>query len=468
MKKTKKIFICLALGLIISCWSYPQPLAKAEAKRINVLTIDNYIINPVVKDYILGAIEETRNNNDVCLIIQLDTPGGLLETTRNIVKKFMNAQVPIVIYVAPSGSRAASAGLFITLASHIAAMAPSTNIGAAHPVALGIGAPKFDQKDKDEERKGGPLFKKLQPKKSDSEPDDPMADKIMNDTIAWVTTIAKNRNRNVDWAVKAVTESVSATEKEALRYKIIDFIAGDLEQQKEKLDGVTVKLKTKEVTLKTKNANINFIELTPQQRVLNAIINPNIAYILMLLGFLGLLFEFTHPGIGFPGIAGLISIIMAFYAFQALPVNYAGIALIVLAVVLFVAEALTPTFGLLTLGGIVAMTLGSLMLFNSPLPFLRVSLNIIIPIVIATSLIIIFLMSNVIKAHRKKVAIGPEAFIGKEAEVYTSIKKKGKVFFEGQIWNAISDSPIRKGEKVIIEKIQGLTLTVAPKTNNKE
>ncbi|MBU2540384.1 MAG: nodulation protein NfeD [Candidatus Omnitrophica bacterium] len=460
IRKTKRMYLIFALSCIFVLLS--APLGYSQSRKINVVTIDNYIINPVTRDYITEAIETTQKDNDICLLIQLDTPGGLLEATRDIVKKMMNADIPIVVYVAPSGGRAASAGLFITLASHVAAMAPSTNIGAAHPVALGIGAPKFDEKDKEAEK-----FNFSKKDKKQSESPDAMADKIMNDTIAWVTTIAKNRNRNVDWSIKAVTESVSATEKEAQRLKVVDFIADDLDQLVKKLHGLTIKTKTKEFKLDTENSQINFIELSTQQKILNSLINPNIAYIFMLLGFLGLLFEFTHPGIGFPGIAGLIAIILAFYAFQALPVNYAGVALIILAIILFIAEAMTPTFGLLTLGGLVAMTLGSLMLFNSKLPFLRVSLNVIIPIVLASSLIIIFLMSNVIKAHRKKVAIGPETMIGKEATVYSQIRKKGKVFFDGMIWNAISTSTIGKGQKVIIEKIDGLTLTVKAKKKEK-
>jgi membrane-bound serine protease (ClpP class) len=358
-----------------------------------------------------------------------------------VVKDIINSKVPIVVYVYPQGARAASAGVFITLASHVAVMSKSTHIGAAHPVGI------------------TPLGEKKDEKKSK---EDVMKDKILNDTVAWITGIAKDRGRNASWAKRAVTKSESIDEEKAVKEKIVDFIALGLEDLLEKLDGRRINLNSKTVTLKTKNATIYPIELTPSQKLLNIIIHPQIAYILMLLGFLGLLFEVTHPGVGFPGIAGLICLILAFYAFNVLPVNYAGMALIILAIILFIAEALTPTFGLLTLGGLTCMVLGSLMLIKSPFSIMQISLKLILPVAIPIAGITIFLVGAVLKTHLKKIKTGKEGLIGETAVAISPIKTKGKVFIHGEIWQAknLSKERIAKDETVTIKDIKGLTLYV--------
>ncbi|MBI2496290.1 MAG: ATP-dependent Clp protease proteolytic subunit, partial [Candidatus Omnitrophica bacterium] len=280
--------------------------AQAQAAHVNVIELDNRIISPVTQQYIVDAIERSESDGATCLVIKLDTPGGLLESTRAIVKRIMNAKVPVAVYVAPSGSRAGSAGVFITLAAHVAAMAPSTNIGAAHPVVVGEG--------------GGPVVEETQ--------SDPMSEKIINDTVAWVTTIAKARGRNEEWAKNAVTESFSVAEDEAVKERIVDLVASDVTDLLTKIDGRQVELAGVAVQLRTAGAAVIPIPMSKRQEFLAIVTNPNIAYLLMLLGTLGLIFEFTHPGIGFPGIAGLICLLLALYAFQTLPVSYAAVALI--------------------------------------------------------------------------------------------------------------------------------------------
>ena len=450
--KTQKIIAFLffiLLGLFILLFN--NTIAAQEQlppSRIDVVKIDNYIINPVTTKFISESIDKAASNNAECLIIELDTPGGLLESTRDVVKAILNSKIPIVTYISPSGSRAGSAGVFITFASHIAAMAPSTNIGAAHPVGIGF-TPDMEKQNKD----------------TKEETKDVMSEKIMNDLLAWAEGIAKTNNRNVDWIKKAVTESASVTEKEAIKKDIIDLIAVDLDDLIEKLDQRKVQTKYAETTLQTKNAQINFVELSTQEKILNTIAHPNVAYILMMLGVIGLIFEFSHPGIGFPGIAGLICLLLAFYSFQLLPINYAGLALIILAVILFIAEAFTPTFGLLTLGGIVSFVFGSIMLIKSPYPFLKISLNVIIPAVATMAAITLFLVANTIKVHRKRVTTGKEGLIGQTAIAKTRIKKKGRVFLHGEIWTAYNTKKavIKKGNEVNVVSVEGLKLFVENK-----
>jgi membrane-bound serine protease (ClpP class) len=456
-----------------------------NTKTVYVAQIDDEIINPITTEYLINAIDKAETDNAECLIIELDTPGGLLSSTRLLVKKIMNARVPVVVYVYPRGARAGSAGVFITLAANIAAMAPSTNIGAAHPVDIGGNKDSdgnglkdllnyFKQKDKPESVQKKPAEQKQNrpnmpqkgsetPGKEESE-SNPMAEKIMNDTIAWVTTIARQRGRNVDWAVRAVRESISDSEDEALKAGVIDLIAENIDDLLKKLNGRTVKTVDREYTLNTSDVKLSYILPTLRDKILRAISNPNIAYFLMLFGFYGLLYEFTHPGIGFPGIAGAICLILALYSFQSLPINYAGLILIVLGIILFIAEAKVISYGLLTLGGAVCMLLGSLMLFNSPYEFLRVSLTTVLPLVISTALITIFLMGAVFRSHARKVVSGPEGLIGEKGEAKTDIAPKGKVFVHGELWDAESTDRIAKGDLVEVIGIEGLKIKVKKQT----
>ncbi|MBI2884921.1 MAG: nodulation protein NfeD [Candidatus Omnitrophica bacterium] len=406
----------------------------AQAAVVHVIELDNQIISPVTQQYITQALDRAEADSAECLVLILDTPGGLLESTRAIVKRIMNAQVPVVVYIAPSGARAGSAGVFITMAAHIAAMAPSTNIGAAHPVMAGGNQP---------------------------EPSGAMADKILNDTVAWITTIARTRHRNEAWAADAVTQSFSITQDDAVRQRIVDLQANNLEELLAKLDGWPVEISGGTQTLTTAGAQVVRLPMTPRQQFLAVITNPNIAYLLMLLGTLGLVFEFTHPGFGFPGIAGLICLLLALYAFQALPVNYAGLALMGLGLVLLIAEVKVAGLGLLAVGGVVALTLGSLMLVD-PAQGFGISLRLILPVVLGISAIILFLLRLVMRAQRQPAMTGAQTLIGARGTAETDLAPAGQVFLQGELWSALATSPVRKGEAVTIVGIEGLTLRVEP------
>ncbi|MFH1625429.1 MAG: nodulation protein NfeD [Pseudomonadota bacterium] len=397
---------------------------------MNVVKVDS-IINPVVAEFITEGIDKSSKDGAVCMIIELDTPGGLDLSMRTIVKAMLNADIPIVVYVSPSGARAASAGVMITLASNIAAMTPGTNIGAAHPVALG--AKKIDKA---------------------------MEEKVVNDAVAYVKSIAAKRGRNVKWAEEAVRKSVSITEKEALSLKVIDLIAPDIETLLDEIDGKTVTTGAGTVTLHTKGAEPVFITMGTRRNILNVLSNPNIAYILMMLGLLGLYFELSHPGVIFPGVVGGICLILAFFAFQTLPINYAGILLIILAIILFIAEVKVTSFGLLTIGGIISMLLGSLMLFESPLPYLRVSWAVLIPVVLATSALFILTATLAFRAFISKPTTGVEGLVGEIGVAKTKIYRQGKVFVHGEYWNAYSEEVIPEGESVKVLSIDNLRLKV--------
>lgn len=411
---------------------YFSPLAFSEEtkKEVMVITI-NGVINPVASEYIGKSVKKANEKRVEALIIELDTPGGLDTSMRNIVKDIIGSEVPVIVYVSPSGSRAASAGVFITLAAHIAAMAPSTNIGAAHPVGIGV---KMDKT---------------------------MAEKATNDAAAYIKSLAASRGRNAKWAEDAVRKSISATEVEALKEHIIDFVAKDLNSLLSDVDGRRVQTAFGEKILSTKNSIVLREEIGLRYKILNLISDPNIAYILMLLGFYGLFFELTNPGSIFPGVTGGICLILAFYAFQTLPVNYAGLLLILLAIILFILEVKIVSYGALTIGGVIAMIIGSLMLFESPAPFMKLSLSIILPAVIITTLFFTLTFGLAFKAYRRKPITGSEGLVGMNGITDTDITKYGgMVLLHGERWTAYSDEPIGKGENIIVETVSGLKVKV--------
>lgn len=439
---------------------------SADHAPLYRIQLDDEIINPVSAEYIIDAIDRAEADGAQALIVELDTPGGLLTSTRTIVKRIMNATVPIIVYVAPKGSRAGSAGVFITLAANIAAMAPSTNIGAAHPVNLGGRRTTGDalrelaEKLSGEEGKQEGAEEETSNESPPEETGSPMEEKLLNDTTAWVESIARERGRNVDWALRAVTESVSATDAEAQRLGVIDLIAEDIATLVAALDGRTVELPAGTVTLQTKDAPLTTIEKTFRLRWLTVLAHPNIAYILMMLGFYGLLFEFTNPGVGFPGVAGAICLILAFFGLQVLPTNYAGVALIALAIALFVAEVKVTSYGLLTLGGLVTFFLGSLILFPSPLASMRASLPVILAFTLATLAIALGLITLVVRAQRQRAVTGAEGLVGGEGEVLEWHGERGKVFVHGEIWNARANVDFAKGTNVRVIATEGMTLAI--------
>lgn len=425
-------FVFLALIFISTVFFLSPLLYSVENRKSEVLVITvNGVINPIVSEYIGKSIKRASEMNAEALIIELDTPGGLDTSMRSIVKDIIGSSVPVVVYVSPSGARAASAGVFITMAAHVAAMSPGTNIGAAHPVAMGE---KMDKV---------------------------IAEKATNDAAAYIKSIAESRGRNVKWAEDAVRKSVSATEIEALKNNIIDLIAKDISALLSEIDGKKITTAYGDKTLKTAGAKIIRHEMSFRQKILNLISDPNVAYILLMLGFYGLFFELTNPGAIFPGVIGGICLVLAFYSLQTLPVNYAGLLLIIIGLILFILEVKVTSYGMLTIGGIVSIVLGSLMLFESPLPFLKLSLSVIIPAVIVSALFFVLTFRLAYKAYKRKPVTGIEGLIGMEGVAKTDITSDGgMVIVHGEYWSAYSDNVIQQGAKVIVEDVKGLRVKV--------
>jgi membrane-bound serine protease (ClpP class) len=408
-------------------------------QTVHVITVDA-TINPAIAQYIDESIRDAVEADAECLVIRLDTPGGLLQSTRDIVSDFLDAQIPVVVYVAPGGSQSASAGAFITLAAHVAAMAPGTNIGAAHPVGM-----------------------------QGSAPDSVMNEKMTNDAAAFIRTISEKRNRNVRWAEDAVRKSISYTETEALRDSVIDLIAPNVTSLLDSIDGRSILLNGAPVILHTAGATITELEMSLKYKILNTLSDPNIAYIFLLLGIYGLMFELYNPGAVLPGVVGAISIILAFYSLNTLPVNYAGLALIIVGVILFVLEIKITSYGLLSLGGIVSLFLGSIMLVGpeSPLEIVAISWSIIIPAVLFTAAFFIFAIGMGIRAQRRQPTTGVEGMIGERGEAITDLNPDGRVRVHGEIWNATSASgKITRGSAVTVEEVKNLTLSVRRSADN--
>jgi len=407
------------------------PASAAAGGSVALVTVDG-VISPVTVRIVTTALERARSEHAVALIIQLDTPGGLERSMRSIVQEILSSDVPVVVYVAPTGARAASAGVFITMAAPIAAMAPATNIGAAHPVAALGGS--FDKE---------------------------MKTKVENDAAAFARTIAATRGRNVEWAEKAVRQSVSATEREAVRLHIVDLIADSTTDLLDKIDGRVVKTPTREVVLHTRGAAIRPIGIGFRDRVLNIITDPNVAYVLMMLGMLGLFFELSTPGAILPGVIGGISLILAFFAFQSLPISYAGLLLILFGVVLLIAEVKVTSHGVLAVGGVVAMLLGSLMLFDTPTAELRVSWWVILPTVGVTAAVFVVALAAGLRALARRPITGAAGMVGGTGVARSALDPTGDVLVQGELWRAVAeDGPIAIGETVRITAIDGLTLKV--------
>lgn len=429
------VFLMLSFLIFSTSITFAQP-----ASVIYLLNIEG-AINPITAQYIVDGIEEAEDKQAECVIIQMDTPGGLDESMRNIIKKMLNSRVPVVIYIAPQGARAASAGAFITMAANIAAMAPGTNIGAAHPVAMGEG-------QIDEETKA----------------------KIVNDAAAYIKSIANSRNRNEEIAEKFVRDSLSITEQEALENNIIEFIASSVDELIFMIDGVKVTTAEGDRKLNTLGKEIIEYKMSAKDLFLHSLTNPNIAYILLFLGIFGILGEFNNPGALFPGIFGSICLILAFVAFQMIAINFAGFILIALGIIFFIFEMYTPTFGLLTAGGIISLILGSFMLTKDLAPYLKISTGIILTMVLATAGFFIFALTKGIKIQRKKPIFGKESMIGMIGTARTDLNPNGQVFLHGEIWQATTsdEKPVKKGEQVIVEALDGLRLIVKKTDTDKK
>ena len=430
--RSRRIFSGLSL-LLLSLLLLPLPASSSVGSELVYVATYEGVINPVAAEYINHVLTEAQESTAAAVVIRLDTPGGLDTSMRLIIKDITSSPVPVIVYVAPSGGRAASAGVFILYAAHIAAMAPSTNVGAAHPVAMGGG-----------------------------EMDAVMKEKVENDAAAYIKSIAEKRGRNIKWAEDAVRKSVSVTEKEALGLKVIDLIADDVPSLLAAVDGRQVITGAGKIILHTKGALLKDLPMGWRLEALKALSDPNIAFILMTLGTIGLLAELYNPGAILPGIVGAISLILAFYSLQTLPVNYAGVLLIILGIVLFILEIKVTSYGLLSLGGLASLIFGALLLVKTDAPFLRVSLSFIIPTAVLVGTVLMTLTWIAFKTKRRHSVTGAEGMVGAIALAKTDVAPRGRVFVHGETWEAVSDEPIREGEEARIKAVSGLTLKVAP------
>lgn len=418
-----KILVVLSL--------FAPVLASAAVLKIKV----DAPIHPVTSEYVVKSLDKADREGADLVLLTLDTPGGLDTSMREIIEKIVNAKTPVAAFVGPSGSRAASAGFFIALACDVFIMAPGTSTGSAHPVGISLTGQAMDKT---------------------------MEEKVTHDAAAYVRTIAEKRGRNVRMAEDAVRKSLSYTEKEALDGGLIDLVAGSEEEILARLDGRTIKrFDGSARPLALAGKPVVDWPMTFRQKFLLTIANPNLAYILLMIGLLGLYFEFSHPGAILPGVLGGISLLLAAFAFQILPINYVGLGLIILAVILFILEIKVQSFGMLAVGGIAAMIIGSLMLIKAPIAELRTSLGFVLPVVLAVSLIVLFLLTLVFKAHRRRSMTGREGMIGETGTARTDLSPAGKVFVHGEIWEAEADAPVRAGEKVkVVEVLDGLRIRV--------
>jgi len=427
----------LLLGCFFMLLRAVQTAAAADP-FVTVATYDG-VINPVSAEYLHDALATAEGSGAQALVIALNTPGGLDSSMRLIIKDITGATVPVIVYVSPSSGRAASAGVFITMAAHVAAMAPGTNIGAAHPVNMGGG-----------------------------EMDKTMKEKIENDSVAYIKSIAQQHGRNTVWAEDAVRKSVSITEREAIKLKVIDLVADDLPALLKQLDGRTIQLPSRTTVLKTAGAGMHEFPMSLRLEWLKAISDPNIAYLLMTIGTIGIIAELYSPGAILPGIVGAISLILAFYAFQSLPVNYAGVLLFLLGIVFFVLEASVTSYGLLAIGGIVSMLIGSVMLIKTDAEFLRISWSVILPVVTTAALFAFLIVGLGMKAMRRRPVTGREEMVGLVGVVKTALAPQGQLAVHGELWEAVSDQPLRPGDEAEVTAVDGLRLRVKPFSKRKE
>jgi membrane-bound serine protease (ClpP class) len=413
------------------------PPVRAES-FVLVATYDG-VINPVSAEYLHDALVSAQEDKAQALIIRLNTPGGLDTSMRLIIKDITGAAIPVIVYVSPSSGRAASAGVFITMAAHVAAMAPGTNIGAAHPVAMG-----GDKMDKE------------------------MKDKVENDSVAYIKSIAEQRKRNVAWAEDAVRKSVSVTEQEALKLKIVDLVVEDVPALLKQLDGRTIALQSGQTVLHMAGTTVREFPMGFRLEFLKALSDPNIAYLLMTIGTIGIIAELYNPGAILPGVVGAISLILAFYSFQSLPINYAGVLLFLLGIVFFILEANIVSYGLLGIGGVISMLLGSVMLIKTDVEFYQISWSVILPVVSLAALFSLFIVGMGVRAMRRPPATGREEMIGLVGIVKTALTPHGQVAVHGELWEAVSEQPLQPGDQAEITRVDGLCLHVKPFLKQKE
>ena len=454
--------VALILAAVFGCLLAGAADAGPEHDSSGVLIPVTGPIGPATSDFFVRQLRTAQEAGAQLVVLRLDTPGGLETSMRDMIQAILASNVPVVAFVAPSGARAASAGTYLMYASHVAAMAPATNLGAATPVQIG----GFGDDDHDRPRSEPAAGDK--PDDQESKPAPPagsaMERKAVNDSVAYLRSLAELRGRNADWAERAVREGASLSAEAALAQKVIDLIAPDLPGLLEAIDGRVVKLPARSVTLQT--AGIVLREVKPDWRteLLQLITNPNVAYLLMLIGIYGLLLEGYHPGAVLPGVVGAISLLLALFAFQVLSVNYAGLALIALGVLLIVAESFMPSFGTLGLGGIVAFVIGSVLLLDRDVPGFSIAWQLIGSMALMGSLVLLAIVSYVVRARRRPVVSGREGMLREQAEAIDAFEHEGLVRVHGELWNAVTRRPVRAGEALRIVRVDGLRLEVEPRT----
>lgn len=431
-----------------------QTLASTASTKAYLINIDG-AIGPATKEYFVHSLNRASNEGASLLIVKINTPGGLDSSMRDINSAILASPIPVAIYVAPSGARAASAGTYMLYASHIAAMAPATNLGAATPVQIGDFS-KPDKAGKNDNDK----------KPSTNDHDAIMSRKMTNDASAYIRGLAELRGRNQEWAESAVRNAESLSAKEALKQNVIDIIAKDVPGLLRQIDGRKVKLQQNELTLNTKNVTIEELKPNWRNQLLAIITDPNIAYILMLVGIYGLIFEFSNPGAMLPGIAGAICLLLALFAFQTLPINFTGFTLIILGLGFMIAEAFVPSFGALGIGGVIAFVIGSIMLMDTDVPGFGVSLYLIGTIAAISGGAFVIVLVLALKARRRPIVSGQEELIGATAEAVNDFEQEGYVHLHGENWHAISEVPVKKNQPLIVTKMDGLTLYVMPAEQN--
>ena len=436
------------------------PLAQGEGTAI-LLNLEG-AIGVATAEYIIDGIEEAEDRGAELVIIRMDTPGGLVSPMRDIVKAILGSDVPVATYVSPDGARADSAGTYILLASHIAAMAPTTHLGAATPVALGGGWPgdKDGSDDKDDSDDDKESDEKEE--KDATNPGSAMDKKVMNDAIAYIRSLAEAHGRNAEWAEKAVTEAATLTAAEALENNVIDLIATNQAELLQKINGRELKVNNLTVVLETESIEVETLEPSWRIKVLSAIASPEVALLLLMIGIYGLLFEGYNPGAVVPAVAGVICLLLAAYALQVLPVNYAGLALIIVGIVLIVAEAVVPSFGALGIGGIAAFIFGAIMMFDSDIPGFGISLTFVVGLALSAGLFLLWLVSYLVRLRRRGAVSGRASIIGGTGTAMQSFTGKGKVWLEGEAWVAVSRVPVEQGQEVVVRSMNGLTLEVEP------